>query len=147
MCWASTSSSKIIGTKFLVTNLGFQGCFNTWLGANLSFCLSSISPFHTYQNWPNARYLRPIEYPWTFGALHTILDVIQEKSKVCNNLSTSTILFFPTVVYWNRIAIGALDNLSNVLDICSCLLGILLICSIVGHLHDQLDLVVASGRK
>jgi hypothetical protein len=27
-----------------VTDLGFQGCFSTWLDADLSFCLSSISP-------------------------------------------------------------------------------------------------------
>jgi hypothetical protein len=29
-----------------VTDLGFQGCFSARLGAEWSFCLSSISPFH-----------------------------------------------------------------------------------------------------
>jgi hypothetical protein len=33
--------------EFSVADLGFQGRFSAGLGAELSFCLHSISPFHT----------------------------------------------------------------------------------------------------
>jgi hypothetical protein len=45
-CWAARSGDREIVAEFPVTDLGFQGCFSTGLGAELSFCLLSISPFH-----------------------------------------------------------------------------------------------------
>jgi hypothetical protein len=51
------------------------------------------------------------------------LDVIEAKPKVCDNLPIATILFFPTMVYWDRSAFGALGNLSSVPNIGGCLLG------------------------
>jgi hypothetical protein len=44
--------------KFPVTELGLQGCFSAGLGAKLSFCLPSNSPFHTCQNGMNQVFLR-----------------------------------------------------------------------------------------
>jgi hypothetical protein len=45
-CWAARLGNKEAVAKFPVTELGFQGCFSAGLGAELSFCLPSISPFH-----------------------------------------------------------------------------------------------------
>jgi hypothetical protein len=73
-------------------------------------------------NRPDIRYLRPFNYPWAFGTLHTVFDVIMAKPKVNNNLLIATILIFPAMVYWSRNNFGALGNLSNALDIGSSLL-------------------------
>jgi hypothetical protein len=68
------------------------------------------------QNGPDIRYLRPIGYPWAFGALYTVLDVIEAKLEVCDNLFVATILSFPTTVYWSKNAFGALGNPSSAPD-------------------------------
>jgi hypothetical protein len=44
--WAGRLGRRQAVAEFLVTDLGFQGCFSARLGAELSFCLPSISPFH-----------------------------------------------------------------------------------------------------
>jgi hypothetical protein len=44
--WAARSGDKEAVVEFSVTDLGFQGRFSAGLGAKLSFCLHSISPFH-----------------------------------------------------------------------------------------------------
>jgi hypothetical protein len=46
-CWAARLGDREAVAEFLVTELGFHGCFGTELGVELSFCLPSISPFHS----------------------------------------------------------------------------------------------------
>jgi hypothetical protein len=65
------------------------------------------------QNGPDIRYVKPINYPWALGALHTVLDVIRAKPKVLDNLPIATILFFPVMVCWSRNAFGILGNPSS----------------------------------
>jgi hypothetical protein len=62
------------------------------------------------QNGLDIRYLRPIKYPWAFGALHIVLDVITAKLKFRDKIPIATILFFPTMVCWSRSAFRALGN-------------------------------------
>jgi hypothetical protein len=49
-CWAAKSGGKEVVAEFSVIDLGFQGRFSAGLDADLSFCLHSISPFHTYKH-------------------------------------------------------------------------------------------------
>jgi hypothetical protein len=44
-CWVARSGGKEVVAEFSVIDLGFQGHFSTGLGADLSFCLHSISQF------------------------------------------------------------------------------------------------------
>jgi hypothetical protein len=76
------------------------------------------------QNGPNIRYVRPIDYPWAFSALHTTLDVIGAKLEVRDDLLVATILSFSTTICWSRSAFGPFGNPSSTPDICRCLLGI-----------------------
>jgi hypothetical protein len=62
------------------------------------------------QNRPDVRYLRLIEYPRAFGALHTALDVIGAKLEVHDNHFGPIILSFLSPVCWSRSAFGALGN-------------------------------------
>jgi hypothetical protein len=82
---------------------------------------------------PDIMYLRPIDNPWAFGALHIALDVIRAKPKVGDNLFVATILIFPTTICWNRSAFGTLGNLSSTLNISGCLLGMAFI---IGSMQD-----------
>jgi hypothetical protein len=75
------------------------------------------------QNKLDIGYLRPIEYPRAFGALHTALDVTGVKPEVRDNHLGPTILSFPSPVCWSSSALGALGNPSNALDISASLLG------------------------
>jgi hypothetical protein len=75
------------------------------------------------QNKLDARYLRPIEYPLAFGALHTALDVIGAKPELRDNHLGPIILSFPSLVCWSSSAFGVLGNPSSALDIGGCLLG------------------------
>jgi hypothetical protein len=84
------------------------------------------------QNRPDIRYLRPIEYPRAFGALHRTLDVIGAKPEVRDNHLGPTILSFPSPVCWSSSALGALGNPSSTLDIGASLLGMAFTIRFVG---------------
>jgi hypothetical protein len=45
-CWAARSGDREVVAEFPITDLGFHGDFSAGLGADLRFCLLSISPFH-----------------------------------------------------------------------------------------------------
>jgi hypothetical protein len=88
------------------------------------------------QNRPDIRYLRPIEYPRAFGALHTALDVIGAKPEVRDNHFGPTILSFTSLVCWSRSAFGTLGNPSSALDIGGSLLGMAFTFRSVGDPHN-----------
>jgi hypothetical protein len=52
-----------------------------------------------------------------------MLNVIEAKPEVHDNLFVATILSFPTLVCWNKSSFGTLGNPSSALDISGCLLG------------------------
>jgi hypothetical protein len=75
------------------------------------------------QNRPDLRYLRPIKYPWSFGGLYIVLNVIRAKPEVHDNLLVATILFLSITICCSRNAFGALGNPSSATDIGDYLLG------------------------